>query len=280
MPEVAFLNFIVDEALADEPASIELIWRCITLQNVCRRNKGFTLIELLVVIAIIAILAAILFPVFSRAKEAGQRASCISNLKQLGTGFNLYSQDWQDDVALSCVGPVAAGSNPIDRASTYVTWDAAIFSYAKNNKKLFKCPSDPLPRPAGRYPRSYSMNDQSFRVGKDQGWDPSWGKPFKMASVLRPSRMVLLTEWFCDNPADMNAARLNKGLANSLGSASYSAIFEAPTVGSHNGNEGNNYLFYDGHASYYQCGKLIAQRDPRKRTYQDNYYFDPWGQGR
>src|SRR5438093_9620550 len=63
-----------------------------------RRNGklGFTLIELLVVIAIIAILAAILFPVFARARENARRSSCQSNLKQLGLGFQMYTQDYDE----------------------------------------------------------------------------------------------------------------------------------------------------------------------------------------
>jgi prepilin-type N-terminal cleavage/methylation domain-containing protein len=58
-----------------------------------RRDDGFTLIELLVVIAIIAILAAILFPVFARAREAARRTSCLSNMRQVTTGILMYSQD-------------------------------------------------------------------------------------------------------------------------------------------------------------------------------------------
>ena len=58
------------------------------------KRRGFTLIELLVVIAIIAILAAILFPLFISAKEKGRQASCLGNMRQLGDGFVLYMSDW------------------------------------------------------------------------------------------------------------------------------------------------------------------------------------------
>ena len=64
--------------------------------KVKRGEKGFTLIELLVVIAIIAILAAILFPVFARARKQAQKTSCLSNLKQIGTAINMYTSDWDE----------------------------------------------------------------------------------------------------------------------------------------------------------------------------------------
>ena len=68
------------------------------------RKKGFTLIELLVVIAIISTLAAILFPIFARARENARRASCMSNLKQIGLGFMQYTQDYDEEFppALYC----------------------------------------------------------------------------------------------------------------------------------------------------------------------------------
>jgi prepilin-type N-terminal cleavage/methylation domain-containing protein/prepilin-type processing-associated H-X9-DG protein len=74
-----------------------------------RHSSGFTLIELLVVIAIIAILAAILFPVFAQAKAAAQKTSCLSNAKQIGTAFVLYAGDYDDYIVTSTAGPV--GSN-------------------------------------------------------------------------------------------------------------------------------------------------------------------------
>lgn len=92
-------------------------------------KQGFTLIELLVVIAIIAILAAILFPVFSRARENARRISCVSNLKQIGLGITMYVQD--NDGAY----PMASNSDGSGRR-----WPDYIFPYVKS-AQLFVCPS-------------------------------------------------------------------------------------------------------------------------------------------
>ena len=69
-----------------------------------RQKRGFTLIELLVVIAIIAILAAILFPVFSRARESARKTACLSNMKQIGTALMMYCQDWDEAFPLNRFG--------------------------------------------------------------------------------------------------------------------------------------------------------------------------------
>ena len=93
-------------------------------------KRGFTLIELLVVIAIIAILAAILFPVFGRARENARRASCASNLKQIGLGMAQYTSEYDG------LFPKSNGSG--SRGS----WRQEIAKYVKNND-LFRCPSNP-----------------------------------------------------------------------------------------------------------------------------------------
>src|SRR5688500_10666298 len=105
-------------------------------------RAGFTLIELLVVIAIIAILAAILFPVFAQAREAARKTACLSNLKQIGTGLMMYSQDFDETHPGVWFGPIASApwDQPSD-AATFYKWMDAIFPYVKN-EQVFNCPSD------------------------------------------------------------------------------------------------------------------------------------------
>ncbi|HEY3412770.1 MAG TPA: prepilin-type N-terminal cleavage/methylation domain-containing protein [Armatimonadota bacterium] len=100
------------------------------------RRRAFTLIELLVVIAIIAILAAILFPVFARARERAMVTTCISNNKQLGTAMLLYMDDSDNTLPVWALGNVT----PPAGFQTY-TWDVAIFPLVKS-KKSFTCPSN------------------------------------------------------------------------------------------------------------------------------------------
>jgi prepilin-type N-terminal cleavage/methylation domain-containing protein/prepilin-type processing-associated H-X9-DG protein len=98
-----------------------------------RTHTGFTLIELLVVIAIIAILASILFPVFARARENARRASCQSNLKQIGLGILQYTQDYDERYVRATNGPGGAVGSQ--------TWANSVQPYIKSTQ-IFQCPSD------------------------------------------------------------------------------------------------------------------------------------------
>ena len=108
-----------------------------------RMRKGFTLIELLVVIAIIAILAAILFPVFARARENARKSSCQSNLKQIGLGVLQYSQDYDEKYCPN--NWQATGAVPTPQSLT--AWNM-ILPYVKNTG-VFKCPSVASPSANG-----------------------------------------------------------------------------------------------------------------------------------
>ncbi|MBI3948585.1 MAG: DUF1559 domain-containing protein [Armatimonadetes bacterium] len=126
-----------------------------------RRSNGFTLIELLVVIAIIAILAAILFPVFSRARENARKTSCMNNMKQLGMGCIMYMQDYD-----GCYVPSRMFYNMQDLVNQGYWFDDLVQPYVKNQSFL-KCPSGyarttdaatPTRTDNGGKPFSYCMN--------------------------------------------------------------------------------------------------------------------------
>lgn len=128
-------------------------------------RRGFTLIELLVVIAIIALLAAILFPVFARARENARKSSCLNNLKQIGLGITQYAQDYDEYLPRSRTANInhnnipAAGSNP------QYPWHMTILPYTKSIQ-IYKCPSNPTNNRVGWswdgttdiIPRSYVSN--------------------------------------------------------------------------------------------------------------------------
>ena len=117
-----------------------------------KKTSAFTLIELLVVIAIIAILAAILFPVFARARENARRASCQSNLKQVGLGMLQYAQDYDEKYV-----PRSVGASGVDG----VAWPYLLQPYMKS-QQIFTCPSNSL-----------AVADASYFI--NSSWDAGFG---------------------------------------------------------------------------------------------------------
>ncbi|RYY53251.1 MAG: DUF1559 domain-containing protein [Chitinophagaceae bacterium] len=169
-------------------------------------KKAFTLIELLVVIAIIAILAAILFPVFGRARENARRSSCSSNLKQIGLGLIQYVQDYDERFPPpgSC-----NGCTTNQYAGPFGSWAQRIYPYTKSTQ-IFACPSntantterDPA-LPALGYPSipiSYNGNAHylgSFDTGRAE------------SSINQPSIKILVAETSRDSTTTVGAADWN-----------------------------------------------------------------------
>src|SRR5579863_3565054 len=131
-----------------------------------QRNKGFTLIELLVVIAIIAILAAILFPVFAKVREKARQTACLSNIRQLGLAIAQYNNDYDTDYP--------NGINPFGTASG---WASQVFPYT-SSVAIFACPDDPSARVhtpySGNGVTSGSGNVTSYGYNDDFVYQTFW----------------------------------------------------------------------------------------------------------
>lgn len=181
-----------------------------------KTKNAFTLIELLVVIAIIAILAAILFPVFAQAREKARQASCMSNLKQLGLGVMQYIQDYDERyVLVRSVYPTANGAG--------VTWQSLIQPYVKNTQ-VTGCPDNPKQgtyytgdcgyydaMPTGA-PTRYPI-DHGYSFATVTGGDPStaampgfsYGNNVpapKMSLISYPASVLMIVENNGNNCAD------------------------------------------------------------------------------
>jgi prepilin-type N-terminal cleavage/methylation domain-containing protein/prepilin-type processing-associated H-X9-DG protein len=123
-------------------------------------KKAFTLIELLVVIAIIAILAAILFPVFAQAKAAAKKSACLSNSKQMGLAVMMYGTDYDDYYPQAYYYPNDNGSGPINGVGGYVQWSGLMQPYIKNFD-IFRCPGS---KANGLAPTNFIGNNAGYGV--------------------------------------------------------------------------------------------------------------------
>jgi len=128
------------------------------------KRRGFTLIELLVVIAIIAILAAILFPVFARAREKARQASCQSNLKQTALAWLMYAQDYDERVMPARQGNGAQG------AGCGIWWFEGIIDPYTKNRQLLVCPSE-----TSLYAGVTNYGYNNRLVSNNEGRYPPWG---------------------------------------------------------------------------------------------------------
>ena len=212
-----------------------------------RCHKAFTLIELLVVIAIIAILAAILFPVFARARENARRSSCQSNLKQIGLGIAQYTQDYDEKVPFSYlyVGP---GSTNL------MWWEDSIQPYVKSYQ-IMVCPSHAAPtsynyaRPAAPYPNPLLMSYVANRVSDIAG------SPTPVMPDGYQSAVSIATY---DEPATtIQLAEVKSGLAELVyyGGTDAGNTVPADLVVDRRHFDGSNFLFCDGHVKFLKVSK-------------------------
>jgi len=247
------------------------------------RRRGFTLIELLVVIAIIAILAAILFPVFAQAREAARKSSCQSNLKQIGGGLSMYSQDYDE---------MMCQDENIGIADTRAgDWFKMVQPYVKN-MGVMKCPSAVAQSTAaelaqGTTPCTYGMNYRLAQFSPTTRDDAAilWYGVVSIAQLRTPADTI----WVCDNARVTNPTAmpthaedptkwtLDTSVGGSWNRSGYTRFPQDPPDQGYlsccyNGDPwrpapihqgGTNVLFCDGHVKYYLTSKLV---NPRRGT--------------
>jgi len=221
------------------------------MNRVRQRGSGFTLIELLVVIAIIAILAAILFPVFAQAREKARQTSCLSNIKELTLGSIMYTADYDSKYiggGGTCFGGWP-GCNATNNPTPTAQWQWVVQPYIKNIQ-ILECPSDPRD---GNIPVSYVENNWGLSGPSRGGWG------MNEAATIARAEIVELTEggntgYTDGNVQHMAAAREVEDytlwtqwnrITHDQPDWNYSD--KSPRHG-----DGRNVSFTDGHAKYFQ----------------------------
>ncbi len=195
------------------------------------RRSGFTLIELLVVIAIIAILAAILFPVFARAREKARAVSCLSNIKQLGLGIMMYCQDYDEFFPFN---------GPHGGDITQKWWSGRIYPYVKN-QQLYRCPSR-----------------KTMVIGYSINWRISgWSSGLEMAQLEYPAETIIIGD---SEPTQKYTIGISIGTSldwimhSPYDTTTYTWC---PPFPRH--NEGANLAFCDGHAKWMRVDQTWDQ---------------------
>lgn len=244
-----------------------------------RPGKGFTLIELLVVIAIIAILAAILFPVFAKAREKARQTACLSNMKQLAMATAMYASDWDEYYPL--VPGRLTGVNidlgppcNVREGNSAIQVPSLVMPYVRN-VGLFACPSwsttktcrVEFPQPVCQWSYSWIMGtayhttskggtgpgsiecDHCNRLCSSAGNQSAFDDIFtcRMAEVKAPAHCIMLVEFKSDT-ARRSCAGSNDEDAGESGHAYVERTLANPDLQTH--NNGNNYAFCDGHAKW------------------------------
>jgi prepilin-type N-terminal cleavage/methylation domain-containing protein/prepilin-type processing-associated H-X9-DG protein len=251
------------------------------------RHRAFTTIELLVVIAIIALIAALLFPVISHAREAGRRTRCLSNLRQIGMALQLYLGDYDETFPMN---RFPDAQHPLNhewgglQGSSY-NWKRALLTYLKS-VQILECPSNAYLWSADfienfggeagdesnwawqlKLPISYAYNGSFFHEGIPIR---VLGEPYQraryLAEIPEPSGLILLTETRVNYP-DLGGWVLTQELVLRRGVVAGKGLLQ-----SH--QRGVNWVFCDGSAKWLKVGATCVPRQRWTPYERDQPLFD------
>jgi prepilin-type N-terminal cleavage/methylation domain-containing protein/prepilin-type processing-associated H-X9-DG protein len=212
-------------------------------------RRGFTLIELLVVIAIIAILAAILFPVFARAREKARQTSCLSNVKQLTLGALMYVNDYDETLFGHIQGTRSDFYPP---SGDFLNWAQQIYPYVKN-EQIYTCPS----RQSYTWNYSPTSRDSYFGYGMNY-WQTYYYYRGSLADIVKPAS----TLWFAD--CDYYVVYPSYYLRLYPDNSTYGKDGTARDQNRHNGGANVGYL--DGHAKWLSRSTIESASNPRSTS--------------
>lgn len=218
-----------------------------------KRNAGFTLIELLVVIAIIAILAAILFPVFAKAREKARQTACTSNMKSLGTAIMMYSQDYDEMYPFAYLDRTYAGE-------AFSHWFVNLQPYIKN-EEVYLCPSAPS---TNVYIGNYSSN-RGIMPYHHAG---SLTAAMSTASITAPAEIYAIFDgsYFSLANTDLGLNGMwdawlpGAGGFNGQPFIGANTAYKADYMGGRH-NEGINMAFADGHVKFLKSSIVWNNKD-------------------
>lgn len=216
------------------------------------KRRAFTLIELLVVISIISVLAAILFPVFARARENARRTSCLSNLKQMGLGVMMYVQDYDEHYPLYRRPTTETPPFPSYKGGWW-EWQHMIYPYTKSSEQVFWCPSGNTVWPYnGNYGANYGL------IG---------GTSNNLAKVTSSASTYMIMDAGTMYILAADAYRVNKGGARYLpGSGPFVTPESAVSTGWYESDfkkgrhfGGINMSFADGHVKWLKSELVLSE---------------------
>ncbi len=215
--------------------------------------RGFTLIELLVVIAIIAILAAILFPVFAQARAKARQTSCLSNMKQIGTGLYMYAQDYDESLAGNHLNADPGYNQPLGFMQpntpgvtyTYRNWARDTQTYIKNLQVLV-CPQS-VPR-SGINGGNPPYNEIKVPGGGNTSYLLNGIASSKsLAAIPNPSDIIFVHELKAFSRTAQDRPRI---VVDGAGNPTKYAMQFNHYLYDNQHNEGGNLLFCDSHAKF------------------------------